>query len=468
MFRGETLQSFYNLGYALLVLALLAWLLFNILAPAYVEDQFFTNPSFFAALIGAKYHLILSAFLSFFAGALFYGFLEFVRHRQLLNFLTRPYSLIEVRLPDQKEYPISMMELFFETIYISSGEGNWYKKWVQGKTRPVYSFEIVSQGGVVRFFIRARANMRDVITTAIYTYYPDAQIIDVDDYTLDVLYDTDKWSLWGVEWNLARQDALPIKSYADFVTEKTPKDSAPLDPMAPLFEIAGTLTGNEKLWLQFIARTEKYARPPEQYETQVLKREYWEQKKISEEVIDEIMAFRKKQADALKDSELKLKPDLTDSEKRLVATGGRISEKGVFEIGMRMLYLAPHEECKETRIPSFLNAFRLTQTATNALVPSGRLLEEATVFPEKTEKPGRIEERDVLLRLYRDRMFWFAPAVYRFSPASEDEPSVTRKTMLMSTEILATICHFPTTFVRTPTVQRTLARTGESPENLPT
>ena len=117
--------------------------------------------------------------------------------------------------------------------------------------------------------------------------------------------------------------------------------------------------------------------------------------------------------------------------------------------------------------------YRLTNTADNVLVPQGAILEDVSHIPA-LEPPRRdkLEAIKQLLQLYRDRMFWFAPALREFQASDEkrkevDGPTLKRITTVMSTETLATICHFPTGYIKTPTVRRVLSTEVEPPENLP-
>ena len=164
---------------------------------------------------------------------------------------------------------------------------------------------------------------------------------------------------------------------------------------------------------------------------------------------------------------------LNAGEKRLQEIGARLAEKSALEVGMRSLYIVKKDSFNAGRIAPFLAVYKMTNSAENTLMPQGTIIKDVSQIPA-LEPPRKDKEaaRKQLLQLYRDRMFWFAPALREYQPSDETRkgvngPTLKRVTPIMSTETLATVCHFPTGYVKTPTVRRVLSTEVEPPENLP-
>lgn len=476
MFRLEPVKKFIEVGYFLLVLGFISWALFNVLAPAFFIDGFFTNPSFFAGLVIIKYYIFIIAFIIFVMGMFLYAFAERGYLFQLEKFITKKKILLEVVLnKEDADQALTSMESLFENLFLGGGEGDWYQRWWLGNTRPVFSFEVVSRGGIVHFYIHTPKNLKDSVISHVYTFYPKVQISEVEDYVSSIDYASKEYSLFGFEWKYNKKDSLPIKTYVEFGLEKQTafdRDKAsPIDPLAPLYDLCGSLNGEEQIWIQYIFRTQKYARIPVEAQTNPFDKKFWSKKKFGEEIKDQINELAKELGKEAKDKSLQINflEKISMKNKRLIETGSRIAEKSVFEVGVRILYITPEDKFNPVRIGDMTNLFRLTNTENSYLSPTGTALESKIIIPalEKRRKAGDKERID-LLQLYRDRMFWYNPAMYRYSTKSEKNRTKFRNTMVMSSETLATICHFPTSFVRTPSVRRAVITGSEPPEGLPT
>ncbi len=469
-----------------LFLAYAAFLVYNILTPAYPIDAFFTNPSAFAALKFLPVFLVFSSIVILLIAAALYAYIEIGRYKQQLAYLTEERKILEVRVPDNTQETLANMEAVLEMISYGSGESLWFPVWWNGRKRPVYSFEIVSRGGSVAFIISTRAFWVDAVRSAIFAFYPKAQILEIDDYTYDIEYDEETHSMFAFEWKFESNNALPIKTYVEFQLEKRQSPGAlsgtslpaqqpqPLvDPLASLYDFFGSIRGDEQMWLQYVFRTQKYPRQPEDAADNPLDREYWNKQKLPKEIQNALVALEKKIRSGREDGADSVV--LTQSEKRLQEIGPRLREKQALEVGIRLIYVASKNVFTPARITPMTAIYKLTKTEDNSFVPHGTLLDDVYNVPS-LEPPRRDKdaEKQLLLQLFRDRMFWYAPALYAYCAADERrwskklrEPSRKRIATVMTTETLTTVCHFPTVHVRTPSVQRTLSTTVEPPENLP-
>ncbi|MCY4576995.1 MAG: hypothetical protein OXB96_00995 [Candidatus Kaiserbacteria bacterium] len=477
IFRDNIYIPFFKVGFVCLFFSYIAYLAYNVVTPGYFIDAFFTNPSFFVAIKFAAVYLVFCALVTLVLSAALYAYIEIGRYRQQVTFLTEERKVFEVRIPETGQETLASMEALLEMISYGSGEGRWFPVWWNGKKRVLYSFEIVSKGGIVSFIIHTRALVAEAVRSAVYSFYPKAQITDVDDYVYDFEYVEDEYDIFSIEWKFKEDNALPIKTYVEFQDLRQPVVALdktmqqPIDPIAALYDFFGSISGDEQLWVQYVFRTQKYSRAEEGASDDPLVREYWKQQKLPEEIHDALVALEKKVRGG--EGEESDPVVLNAAEKRLRDIGTRIAEKQALEVGIRSLYIAKEGAFDKGRISPFLSVYKLTNAADNSLIPQGAVIEDVSEVPAlEPPRDDKDEARKQLLQLYRDRMFWFAPALREFQPSDVkrkevDGPTLKRVATVMSTETLATVCHFPTGYIKTPTVRRVQSTEVEPPENLP-
>jgi len=135
-------------------------------------------------------YILLIIFVPIILGFFFWRFwIRYVR-MQFLN--EQKHVVLEFRLPKEITKSPVAMEVFINTLYQTSGEGNWFDKFWKGGMRAWFSLEMVSLEGQVHFFIWARSNLKKIIETQLYSQYPDVEITEVEDYTKEVTLDQTK------------------------------------------------------------------------------------------------------------------------------------------------------------------------------------------------------------------------------------------------------------------------------------
>ncbi|MDE0243287.1 MAG: hypothetical protein OYG31_01055 [Candidatus Kaiserbacteria bacterium] len=489
VFRNNIYTPFVRIGFVCIFLSYVAFITYNITTPGYIIEAFFTNPSFFVALRFLSVYLVLASLVILTVAAVIYAYIEIGRYKQQVAYLTEDRKLLEVRLPEDTQETLSSMEAVLEMIAYTGGEGLWFPVWWFGKKRPMYSFEIVSKGGIVSFLIHTRANLAPAVMSAIYAFYPRAQVNEVDDYTHDFEYDKEKVSVFSFEWKLLQDNnPLPIKTYVEFQLERYPGTSGlppdvvgsamqptrPLvDPLAPLYDLFGSIGGDEQLWVQYVFRAQKYARSREDVASDPVTVDYWNKQKLPDEIRDALFDLEKRVKEGrAADTDPAI---LSSAERRLQAIGPRLIEKQAVEVGIRMMYVTPAGSFNPARLAPLTAVYKLTNADENALIPHGTLLTDKFEVPAlEPPRQDKEAEKQLLLQLYRDRLFWYAPALFMYQISdgkrwskTVEGPTRPRIASVMTTETLATICHFPTVYVKTPTVKRILSTTVEPPENLP-
>ncbi len=106
------------------------------------------------------------------------------------------------------------------------------------------SFEIVSTGGQIRFYVWVPKILQSFVEGQIYAQYPTVQIYKMDDDYVDKR--TDYPVVYSAELDLTENEALPIKTFENFEVD-------------PLAGITGTLAklnpdNSEELWIQILTR----------------------------------------------------------------------------------------------------------------------------------------------------------------------------------------------------------------------
>ncbi len=436
------------LGIFFVCLSILSWILLNILAADALQDTFFTNPSFLSSLLGVKYYLVFLTAATLLGFSLVFAIRERGNRLWLENYLNSDYILLEIKLTDVEEYPVTLMENLFEHILINAGEGTWVDRWLKGKVRPIYSFEIVAIDGLVHFYVRVKADSRETVSSGVYAYYPDAEITEVKDYTFGVDYKEEEYDIWGCEWKLSEDETLPIKTYVEFdlASRRDVKDKATTDPLDALFEYGSVLGKGQNLWVQFVLRGQKQKRVKSD---NPFDRKFWDEKDLKTEIMDKMKELKEENSgNAL------LIPD----EKRLLDTMSRLTQQGTFEVGMRLVFLSQKENFKGSLIPGVLNSFKLVNSTHNKLVPVGTFIDQDYVWQEGRKK--KTKRAWSIFNLYRNRLFFF-------DPQFDEELQSDFEHTLMSTEVLATVCHFPTSLAKSPSLQRSFSRSSTPPSNLP-
>ena len=74
------------------------------------------------------------------------------------------------------------MELAMMNLSTSSGETTFIHRAWKGQIRTYFSLEIASFGGEVHFYIWCWKNYRNVVEQAMYSQYPEIELVEAEDY----------------------------------------------------------------------------------------------------------------------------------------------------------------------------------------------------------------------------------------------------------------------------------------------
>lgn len=426
---------------------------FIVVGLSLVGGAFFFFPELFALIFSEQFKFAYRVLYNFFpfwgppllAYAFFMVWTGYVRGKFLAG---QKYVLLEVRLPREVNKSPLAMELALAGFYITSGESTWYDVYILGKVRTWFSFEIVSDGGNIHFYIWTRETFRPVVEAQLYGQYPDIELFEVSDYTTVIPeYNPEQVVLVGHEYGLDKPDPYPIKTYVDYGLDKDPKEEFKIDPLTSVLEYMGSLKKGEHLWLQIIFRSHKKKKR---------KGTFFETTDIQEEAKDEIhklLEELKQEKPSTDGTTFSYSRIPTKSEAEVMAAIDRNSGKLNFDCGIRMIYAGkPKEAFVGSRIPAVINLLRaFTSKELNGF---GVNWGTYTNYPWEDFRNIRMDfYKKKLVHQYRMRSWFHGP--YSKAP------------FILSSEELATIFHFPGGVLQAPSVERVMSKKAEAPGNLP-
>ncbi len=356
------------------------------------------------------------------------------------------WTLLEVKLPREIFKNPRAMEIALHAFHQTS-DGHLIKKYWHGFVRAWFSLEIASFGGEIHFFIRTQTFFKKLIESQIYAQYPGVEIIEVNDYTSKIPYgapDSD-WQLFGTEFKFDKEDAYPIKTYVDFGLTENLEEEQKVDPITHFLEFMGSLGEGEEIWFQILVQATKkrFAVAGAWFE-----KEDW--KKQGGKLIEKLMKRdkKKKEGEFADFGAMTLSP----GERTVVEAVERSISKLGFDTGIRTVYLARKDSFNNINIAALTGSVKQYNTLNlNGFKPV-RLTSLDYIWqdPFGTRISGMKRK---MFDAYCKRSYFYTP--------------YERKPMVLNTEELATIYHFPGKVAETPTFGRIEAKKVEPPTNLP-
>ncbi len=359
---------------------------------------------------------------------------------------TRRGVLLEIRLPREITKSPRAMEVALTSLYVTSGETTFIDRWWDGKLRTVFSLELVSFGGETHFYIWCWKEYRNVIEAQLYAQFPEIEIVEAEDYASKFVYKPDEYEVWGSDyrWDKKdRNDAYPIKTYIDYELDKDPKEEFKVDPLAQVLEVFSSLKGSEMAWMQILIRANKDS------ETDF--------RKLVKDQVEHIRSLASIQPSGEHpepgEEARRGFPHPTWQQTEQIRAMERNAGKRTFTVGIRTAYIAKHEEFDgNTRtairwifqpfLSEYLNSLRPARWHNNFDYP----------WQDFRNYRWRLHSRR-FFDAWRRRSYFYTPWISPY--------------LIMSTEELATLYHFPSSTIQSPGLLRIPSTKAEPPPNLP-
>jgi len=385
--------------------------------------------------------------------------------------------LLEMKMPHNTERSPRGMELALIPFNLSSGETTFLNRGWQGGVRPFWSFEMASFGGSVHFYIWTWRTFRPLVESSIYSYYPDVELVEAEDYAAKFRFDPSIHDCYCTEWtketfrrkhingktggddmNWTRDiNPYPILTYHDFELEEDPDEEFKVDPLAQPLEFMSSLRPGDQMWAQIVIRL---AGRPSDSVFFGKKSDGSRHLQIAEHEINEV---RKEGIIEVSEDEEKTQrinrgargaPSTAAAE--LVERMERNMDKYLYEVGIRGWIVSTNEVSSH-----YYNGMRFMWR------PMGDPNHSVHLRPRRWHPPFDYPWQDYknirfnlaakrFLDAYRRRLFFHSP--WRTYP----EP------MILSGEELATLWHPVSHLVAAPGLERLHAKKAEPPHDLPT
>lgn len=379
------------------------------------------------------------------------------------------WIMLEIVPPGEIEKPFRAMEDLYSGLWAVYDSPNWREVWCEGELEKFpfwFSFEIESREGAVHFYLRIPRDARKMAESVIHSHYPEAEIFEVADYTQTVPQNVpnEDYELYGEDYKFIREYSYPIKTYKFFepAAPEAVVGEKKVDPMNSLMEGLTKIKKGERVWFQIIAtpilnREIPWLDKGKELAGQLAKRPGKPKQKSITGGAAELLIFGKAPAEEEKREEPIIPPEmkLTPGEREILGAveekitkyGFKVSARAVY-IAERDVYTPPHAVIVRGYFPHF---------STQNL--NGIMFETKT----RTKIQYLFRKR----RLYQRKRSIFDRYVKRLPPSFPKLFGLGN--MIMNTEELATIFHFPTKAgILPPGVPRVVYRRGEPPPGIPT
>jgi hypothetical protein len=400
-----------------------------------------------------------AVFLLLFFVILFKVYMETIRRKYIESLR---WTFLQVRVPQENLRTPRAMEEVLHGLHGLQRPPDLIDTYIDGYVQSWLSLELRGTRDGVSFILRIPAGNQQQMEAAIYAQYPDAEIEEVADYALPYTNDRIEKDIdvWGTELMLSKPDPYPIKTYVDFEDQFAEEDRL-VDPMAIMTEFLSALRPGEEIWIQILIRPvidelpkwqkegmtlalELAGRPVPKSATRIEKAFGLLGKALT--VITTLApgatAGEEKKEDVL--GALKLTPGEID----IVRAIQRNVSKVGFQTKIRIVYVGPTAIfSRRLAQPIIYGMFRpFTAFNLNSFRPDNRVSVSRPTYGFVKIRQRRRKHR--VLRKYRQRYF-------------------REKGYLLNVEELATVYHPPISSVKTPTLERSRAKKGEAPINVP-
>ncbi|MFA6391411.1 MAG: hypothetical protein WCW66_01475 [Patescibacteria group bacterium] len=403
------------------------------------------------------------AILILFIVGLYIAKLEMARHKYRNS---KEQILLALDIPRMHEQTLVAVEQIFAQLYAIHSKGNKYERYWKGKVQERFSLELVSIDGYIQYLIRSDKDNRDLIESAIYAQYPDAEITEVGDYTdsIPTVFPSDVFDLWGTEFTLEKKEAYPIRTYKNF--EHTLSQTF-ADPMASILEGLSRLQPGEQTWIQIVITpvSSSWTESADRVVKKLVGEKVAPKKSafgVLSPITDTLKGFGDEASNQILGggtSTVKSEPDKQPkSQMQFLTPGARgaveaIQEKMskiAFRTKIRLIYVAKKEifDRKRGVNPVIGGLMQYNTLNLNAFKPHKRTRTKADYI--RVEKRLAHKQRKIL-RAYKQRANHLGMGLG----------------FILNIEELASIYHFPIATITVPPVQRTDVRKGGAPTTLP-
>ncbi len=388
-----------------------------------------------------------------------------LHHRRHIWGSKQKYMLLAIDIPRNNAQSPRAVENMF--IYFAGAHGTFtlIEKWWDGKFQLGFSFEIVAIDGFIQFLIHTPVAYRNLVETAVYSQYPDAEIYEVEDYvrTAPDRFPDEEYDIWGAEFIQVANPVLPIRTYPEFEHNFGEPETQYKDPMASLMDLMSSLQKGEQLWYQIVLVPigQEWTKERDKFVAKILGEK--PKATAANDFIDRIIAWIGEFSEQI----YQLWGDISEKDKsadnafamlnikpkdklQLEAANLKAAKLG-FDVSIRAIYLSRKEVMNKPKVVNgFVGYIKQFNTGDlNALKPDTKVTMTSAAYFRVDKRVS--DKKRKIMQAYKER-----------------SDILGRQPWVMNVEELATLWHFPIdAVVKAPLVQRAGVRRIEPPMSLP-
>jgi len=387
------------------------------------------------------------------------------------------WVFLQIKVPRSNMVSTLAVENIFAQMHTLHRSLTWHERYVEGKFQQWYSLELVSFGGKVSFILRVPRRNKHAVESAFYSQYPEAEIVEVEDYMKGFVFDPQKpsdYDIFGTEFKMREDSVIPIKTYKDF--EHTTAEEPVVDPLANIFLTLERVQPHEFVGIQMLI--------------QPIQDDEWRDRatnKIKELIGEEVphkvtffgillapfewvakFSFRDlfggAHAHGATHDEMERKQknnwlSMTESEKERVTLIEKKVHKAAYQTKIRHLYIAPKDKYDKGRRFEVIGAYRHFGSGLhNTLKSDQRIWTKVDpYFSPLLEKPvlewKTNSRKREFMKGYKNRSMYIGSGKF-----------------ILNIEEIATLYHFPITTETTmvsSAIDRTESKKSQPPVDLP-
>jgi hypothetical protein len=395
------------------------------------------------------------------------------------------WVLLEIRPPREIRKTPRAMEQFFAALHGFQRTPNFKERNFLGHVQEWFSLEIIGQGGEIHFFIRTLSQYRNQVEAQIYAQYPQAEIIEVDDYTQLIPSDIPNkdYDLWGTELILTQEDAYPIRTFPTWEKEFLLEEQR-IDPVASLAEILSKLEEGEQIWIQTLIRPvmDEWKKDGEKIKDKLVGRKKERKPGLIEQ---EITGFIEAARETITGSAVEKKSEkpssvapialLSPAERDVVTAIENKMAKIGFETLIRFVYLGPTSVFNKANVSAVIGCYKQFSTQNlNGFMPNKKVTTKIN-YKIQLKGPREFYRKKKILAAYKKRAMplqskyisYLKPLFFERLPIL-NRFFIKSKVFVLNIEELATVYHYPGMMVEAPMMPSIEAKKGEPPARLPT
>ncbi len=361
-------------------------------------------------------------------------------------------TTLRIHLPQEIFKSPQAMEGVMTQIHNVQSPDNIMQTYLDGKQPLTFSFELVSIGGEVRFYINCPTRKsKNAVEAQLYAHYPGVEVVEEPlDYTLEIPWDPTKYDYMAFHMGKKENQIFPIRTYIDYGLDKIPKEEEKFEPMAAMIEQLSKIKPYERLWIQILAIPHKKKAFKD---GSLTPRPDWTKETI--EYIEKTLK-RTKEENA-EPGENTRAPMLTAGERDDIAAMERNMNKFAYETGIRWIYITEKGKFDGDLMSPMLRTFSQHDFVKRNGIGARWRTDFDYNFISDRSGARKLNYKKAELEMYKLRYYYY-----------QDRYGKADTMKVFSVEELASIYHLPGTSVVTPSLARIESNRKEAPSNLPT